>query len=161
LEHNKKTTVGIFPLFKKAEFFTEDEKSRIVAAIRSAELDTSGEVRVYVESKNPYVDPMDRASEVFYDLKMDKTTERNAVLLYIAMKHNELVLFGDEGIYNVVGELYWTNAVKKIIENFSSENVCGGIVDCVIRIGETLKEKFPFNAVTDKNELPDDIVFGK
>jgi uncharacterized membrane protein len=153
--------VGIFPLFKKAPFFTEAEKLRIVEAIRAAELHTSGEIRVYVESKNMYVDPMDRATEVFYDLKMDKTADRNAVLLYIAMIHKELVLFGDEGIYNQVGELFWSNAVKNMIAQFEGENICNGIVKCIATIGETLREKFPYDAVNDKNELPDDIVFGK
>jgi uncharacterized membrane protein len=153
--------VGIFPLFKKAPFFTEAEKLRIVEAIRAAELHTSGEIRVYVESKNMYVDPMDRAAEVFYDLKMDKTADRNAVLLYIAMIHKELVLFGDEGIYNQVGESFWSNAVKNMIAQFEGENICNGIVKCIATIGETLREKFPYDAVNDKNELPDDIVFGK
>jgi uncharacterized membrane protein len=153
--------VGIFPLFKKAPFFNEAERLRIVEAIRAAELHTSGEMRVYVESKNAYVDPMDRAAEVFYDLKMDKTDNRNAVLLYIAMVDKELVLFGDEGIYNQVGELFWSNAVKNMISQFEGKNICDGIVKCIATIGETLKEKFPYDAVNDKNELPDDIVFGK
>ncbi len=153
--------MGIFPLFKKAPFFTEEEKQRIITAIRSAEQYTSGEMRVYIESKNAYVDPLDRAAEVFYKLKMDKTDNRNAVLLYIAMVDKELVLFGDEGIYNQVGELFWSNAVKNMIAQFVGEDICDGIVKCIKTIGDTLQEKFPYNSVTDKNELPDDIVFGK
>jgi uncharacterized membrane protein len=153
--------MSIFPLFKKAEYFTAEEKLRIVDAIRAAEQQTSGEVRVYVESKNVYVDPMDRAAEVFYDLKMDKTDNRNAVLLYIAMKHKQLALFGDEGIYNATGAAYWNNAVKEMIANISAQHITEGIVNCIHHIGQTLKEKFPFDRVTDKNELPDEIVFGK
>ncbi len=153
--------MSIFPLFKKAAFFTDDEKQRIVQAIRAAEQQTSGEVRVYIESKNLYVDPMDRAAEVFYDLKMDRTDNRNAVLLYIAMKDKQLALFGDEGIYNVTGATYWNNAVKEMIANFSDHHETDGIVHCIHTIGQTLKEKFPFDRVTDKNELPDEIVFGK
>jgi uncharacterized membrane protein len=153
--------MNIFPLFKKAEYFTAEEKLRIVDAIRAAEQQTSGEVRVYIESKNVYVDPMDRAAEVFYDLKMDKTDNRNAVLLYIAMKHKQLALFGDEGIYNATGAPYWNNAVKEMIANISAQHITEGIVNCIHNIGQTLKEKFPFDRVTDKNELPDEIVFGK
>jgi uncharacterized membrane protein len=152
--------MSIFPLFKKADYFTGEEKLRIVDAIREAEQQTSGEVRVYIESKNVYVDPMDRAAEVFYDLKMDKTDNRNAVLLYIAMKHRQLALFGDEGIYNATGAAYWNNAVKEMIANFSAHHITDGIVNCIHNIGQTLKEKFPFDRVTDKNELPDEIVFG-
>jgi uncharacterized membrane protein len=153
--------MSIFPLFKKAAYFTAEEKLRIVDAIRAAEQQTSGEVRVYIESKNVYVDPMDRAAEVFYDLKMDKTDNRNAVLLYIAMKHKQLALFGDEGIYNATGAAYWNNAVKEMIANISAQHITEGIVNCIHHIGQTLKEKFPFDRVTDKNELPDEIVFGK
>jgi uncharacterized membrane protein len=153
--------MSIFPLFKKAAYFTAEEKLRIVYAIRAAEQQTSGEVRVYVESKNVYVDPMDRAAEVFYDLKMDKTDNRNAVLLYIAMKHKQLALFGDEGIYNATGATYWNNAVKEMVTNISAQHITEGIVHCIHQIGQALKEKFPFDRVTDKNELPDEIVFGK
>ncbi len=151
----------LFPFFKKPAFFTDAEKHRIVEAIRHAEQQTSGEVRVYVESKTPYVETMDRAAEVFFDLKMDKTDHRNAVLLYIATTHKELALFGDEGIYNQTGELFWNNAVKKMMSDFNEDDICEGMVQCIKMIGETLKEKFPYNRSEDKNELPDEIVFGK
>ncbi|MCY7290925.1 MAG: TPM domain-containing protein [Ferruginibacter sp.] len=151
----------VFPFFKKKSFFTDEEKARIVEAIRKAEKQTSGEVRVFVESKNAYVDPMDRAAEVFYNLKMDKTDDRNAVLLYMAVKDRELVLFGDEGIYNATGQNYWNDAVKAMLEEFSGDDICGGMEHCIAKIGNTLKEKFPYNIKDDKNELPDEIVFGK
>jgi uncharacterized membrane protein len=153
--------MSIFPIFKAKPFFNHDEKLQIVNAIRHAEQQTSGEIRVYVESKNPYVDPMDRAAEVFYDLKMDKTEDRNAVLLYIAMKHRELALFGDEGIYTITGASYWNNAVKDMLAKFSNNDMVNAIVNTVEKIGETLQEKFPYDRTNDKNELPDDIVFGK
>ncbi len=153
--------MSIFPIFKKRPFFTEEEKQLVVNAIREAERQTSGEVRVFVESNNVYVDPMDRAAEVFYKLKMDKTEDRNGVLLYIAMKDKQLALFGDEGIYNATGEIFWNDAVKQMITNFSKENITKGMVDTILTIGKTLHEKFPFDKTNDKNELPDEIVFGK
>jgi uncharacterized membrane protein len=153
--------MSIFPLFKKKEFFSAEEKARIVEAIRAAEMQTSGEVRVYVETKNPYVDAMDRAAEVFYNLKMDKTDERNAVLLYIATKHRELALFGDEGIYNATAKGYWQAAVRNMLNEIGGDDLAKGMVHCIHTIGQTLKEKFPYNKLEDKNELPDEIVFGK
>ena len=133
------------PFFKKKTFFTDEEKQRLVNAIRLAEKQTSGEVRVFVESKNAYVDPMDRAAEVFYNLKMDKTDERNAVLLYMAIKDKELVLFGDEGIYNATGKDYWADAVRGMLAEFSGDDICSGMVHCIAKIGSTLSEKFPYN----------------
>jgi uncharacterized membrane protein len=153
--------MSLFPLFKKKDYFSEEEKERIVSAIRSMEKQTSGEIRVYVESRNPFVSPVDRAAEVFFKLKMQETDERNAVLLYIATKHKELALFGDEGIYKATGAVYWDNAVNNMISHFNGDDICEGMVQCIYQVGETLKEKFPYNSTEDKNELPDEIVFGK
>jgi uncharacterized membrane protein len=154
--------VGIFSFLRKPkEFFSANDKEQIVQAIRNAEKETSGEVRVYIESRNPMVNVIDRAAEIFFKLKMENTDDRNAVLLYIAMKDKELALFGDEGIYKKVGAAYWDNEVKNMIGQFSKENISNGIEQCIQHIGQTLKDKFPYNAAADKNELPDDIVFGK
>ena len=73
--------MGIFPFFKKRDFFSDADKAQIVEAIRIAEKETSGEIRIYVESKNPFVEPIDRAAEIFFKLKMEQTDHRNAVLL--------------------------------------------------------------------------------
>ena len=154
--------MGIFSfLHKPKEYFSAQEKEQIVNAISNAEKETSGEIRIYVESHNSMVDVMDRASEIFSTLQMQNTVHHNAVLLYIAMKDKELALFGDEGIYKVVGEAYWNNAVKMMIAHFSNQNITSGIVQCIGEIGNTLKDKFPFDAAVDKNELSNDIVFGK
>jgi uncharacterized membrane protein len=153
--------MSIFPIFKTKPFFTDSEKELIVDAIRNAELKTSGEVRVYIESKNPLVSQLERAKEVFYDLKMDKTKDRNAVLIYLAVKHKEVAIFADEGIYSLCGTKFWNDEVKKMISDFEKTNIVKGIKECVTDIGNTLKEKFPYNEVHDKNELPDEIVFGK
>jgi uncharacterized membrane protein len=151
----------IFPWQKRKEFFTPEEKTRIVEAIRNAERMTSGEVRVFVESRCSYVDAIDRAAELFYNLQMDETGDRNAVLLYVAMKDHQLAVFGDEGIHKKVGEVYWNAEVQKMISSFNKENFADGIKEAVTDIGEALTKHFPYNNDTDKNELPDDIVFGK
>ncbi len=153
--------MGLFPFFKQREFFSAADKAEIVEAIRLAEKETSGEIRIYVESKNAYMDPIDRAAEIFFKLKMQETDHRNAVLLYIAMDHHELALFADEGIYQKAGKAYWDEEVRRMIANFTRDNISRGIAQCVREIGETLKEKFPYIPTEDKNELPDEIVFGK
>lgn len=152
--------MGIFPFFKKKTFFSAKEQAQMVEAIRIAEKETSGEIRVFVESRNPMVDPLERAVQVFYKLEMDETQHRNGVLLYVAMKDHEVALFGDEGIHQKVGKPYWEMEVKKMTAEFANHHISTGIEKCVLQIGQTLKEKFPYEATTDKNELPDDIVFG-
>ncbi|MGZ5219692.1 MAG: TPM domain-containing protein [Chitinophagaceae bacterium] len=151
----------MFSIFKKKDFFTADEKKQIVEAVREAERRTSGEVRVFVERRCRYMDPLDRAAEVFFTLEMNQTHDRNAVLLYIAMKDRQLAVFGDEGIHTKVGTEYWNKEINLMIDKFDKENYGDGISQCVRDIGEALHHFFPFDNNTDKNELPDDIVFGK
>ena len=151
----------MFSLFKKKEFFTPEEKDRIIKAVQEAEQRTSGEVRVFVENKCSYVDAIDRASEIFFNLGMQNTKERNAVLLYVAMKDHQLAVFGDEGIHQKVGTEFWLREARKMINNFRKDNYVEGIILCVEDIGEALHTHFPFDNKTDKNELPDDIVFGR
>jgi uncharacterized membrane protein len=153
--------LNIFPWKKKKEFFTAEEQQLIIEAIQNAERMTSGEVRVFVESKCSYMDAIDRAAELFFQLEMQKTDDRNAVLLYVAMKDRQLAVFGDEGIHKKVGDEYWNTEVKKMISNCNRENYAAGIAEVVKDIGVALTKNFPFNNDTDKNELPDDIVFGK
>ena len=151
----------MFSFFKKKDFFTAEEQQLIIESIRNAERMTSGEVRVFVESKCSYMDAIDRAAELFFQLEMQKTDDRNAVLVYVAMKDRQLAVFGDEGIHKKVGNEYWNQEVQKMISNFNRENYAAGIAEVVKDIGVALTKNFPFNNETDKNELPDDLVFGK
>lgn len=153
--------MGLFSFFKRKEFFTANERAEIVEAIRLAEKETSGEIRIYIESKNAFMDAIDRASEIFFKLKMQKTDHRNAVLLYVAMEDHQLALFADEGIYQKAGAEYWHAEVKGMIARFTKDDISMGIVECIHHIGQTLQEKFPYIPTEDRNELPDDIVFGK
>ncbi len=153
--------MGIFPFFKKKPFFTIREQEQIVEAIRNAEQQTSGEIRLYIEHKNPLVSTLERAAAIFFQLQMEKTLQRNGVLIYLATTHKEIALFADEGIYKVMGQTYWDKEVALMLEKFIQHQQCEGLVRCIHDIGQVLKEKFPYDANGDKNELPDDIIFGK
>ncbi len=151
--------MGIFSK-KQRQFFNAEEQQRMVDAIKQAENHTSGEVRVFVEGKCEYVDPVDRAKEIFFNLKMELTRDRNAVIFYIAMDDHQLALFADEGIYQRLGADFWNKEVEIIIRDFTANDIVGGICKCVTDLGKALQEQFPYEA-GDKNELPDEIIFGK
>ena len=132
----------------------------MVEAIRSAEKQTSGEIRIYMEQHCKFINPLDRAKEVFVELEMYKTQDRNAVLLYIATKDHQLALLGDEGIYQKVGQAFWDNEVKLMLDEFKQHHFIDGVCHIIGDIGEALKTNFPY-ASDDKNELEDGIVYGK
>lgn len=151
----------LFPWLKRKSLFNEEDTRIIVKAIRHAEQRTSGEVRVFVESRCSWLDAMDRASEIFFTLKMEKTELRNAVLIYIALKDRQLAVVGDVGIHQKVGSIYWDKIVKEMLFSFNKADYAKGIAECAIQIGDALTTHFPYDEDTDKNELPDEIVFGK
>lgn len=153
----------MFGLFQKKqkEYFTQAEKNAIVAAIQKAEQRTSGEIRIYVESNCELVNPVHRAKEIFYQLQMDQTASRNGVLLYLAMEDHQLAVFGDEGIHQKVGHAFWLKEVEMMLSEFKQKHFIEGICHIIEDIGEALVTHFPFDGTTDKNELPDEIVFGK
>lgn len=151
----------MFQWFRKKSFLTDAENKKIVEAIKSMEQLTSGEIRVYIESRNPLVNTIDRAKEIFFKLQMEKTKLRNAVLLYIAVNDREVAVYGDEGIHNIVGDEFWSHQVKQMIARFKDKLLAEGIEKCLAEVGNALIEKFPYDSSTDKNELPDEIVFGK
>ncbi|MFN2458134.1 MAG: TPM domain-containing protein [Chitinophagaceae bacterium] len=151
----------LFPWQKQKDFFTEEEKNCILETIRTAEQRTGGEIRVFVESKCKYVDAIDRAKELFFSLEMEKTKERNGTLVYVAVKDRQAAVFGDEGIHQKVGQKYWEDEVNKMLVCFKQKHLGDGICQCVTDIGEALHYHFPYNIDTDKNELPDNLVFGR
>jgi uncharacterized membrane protein len=151
----------MFPLFdSKKEIMTRGEKKRVVNAIKSVEKKTSGEVRVYIEGKCPADNSMERCVELFQHLEMQKTVLRNAVLIYLATEDRKFAIFGDEGIYEKAGADYWQQKAENLVTHLRLGRYAEGLEQCVTTIGDSLAVFYPPIA-GNKNELPDDIVFGK
>ncbi|MEO6681861.1 MAG: TPM domain-containing protein [Ginsengibacter sp.] len=150
----------MWPFSDRKPLFSPEENERIVEAIRDAERQTSGEVRLFVENRCKYVDPLDRAKEIFTNLKMEETEFRNGVLFYVALGDKQLAVFADQGIHEATGSEYWKNLVHDILSVFSKNDIVGGITTTILSIGQALKSHFPYEMKMDKNELPDEIIFG-
>lgn len=140
------------------KFFSEEEKEDIMLAIKNAELDTSGEIRVHMESTCKG-DAKDVAAYLFKELEMHKTALRNGVLFYLAIKNKKFAILGDVGINKEVPEDFWDNICDKMIEKFRENKFTEGLVDGITMAGKQLKEHFPYQE-DDVNELPDEISFG-
>lgn len=152
--------MAIFPFQRKKEFFSYNEQQAILEAIRQAEQKTSGEIRIYVENRCRFVDPLDRAAEIFWGLKMDMTQDRNGVLVYVAMRDHQFAVLADQGIHEKVGQEFWDREVALMTQHFRKSAPAEAILSVVKDVGTALHTHFPYDRDTDKNELPDDIVFG-
>ena len=144
---------------KAADFFSEAQQKQIVDAIKSAELNTSGEVRVHIESVCN-VDVLERAAQVFAKLEMHKTALRNGVLMYLAIETRTFAIIGDSGINQVVPTGFWDSTKELMISHFKTGNYTQGLVQGILKAGEQLKAHFAYQE-NDVNELPDEISFGK
>ncbi|GAA4242950.1 MULTISPECIES: TPM domain-containing protein [Winogradskyella] len=140
------------------QFLTSNEEAEIVEAIRIAECDTSGEIRVHIEQKCDS-DVYEHALEVFHFLKMDNTAQRNGVLIYVAVDNKSFVICGDQGINNIVGADFWNSTRDKIATQFKSGNFKQGLIDGVREAGKALAQHFPWDH-NDKNELDNTISKG-
>lgn len=139
-------------------FLSASEEQEIIEAIRTAEKNTSGEIRVHIEhtaSSSHY----DRAKEIFTALKMFNTQQRNAVLLYIAVKDHAFVIYGDKGIDAVVSNNFWNTTRDAIQVHFKKGDFKSGIVTGILKAGEELKVHFPWQT-DDRDELSNEISKG-
>lgn len=143
---------------KVEDFLTSKEEDEIVSAIRQAERNTSGEIRVHIE-KTIQLSHYNRALEVFRMLKMFNTKAQNAVLLYIAVDDKKFVIYGDKGINEVVPNNFWDVTKNVIQHQFKQGNFKQGIIDGVLQVGKELQEHFPWNT-HDIDELPNEVSKG-
>ena len=137
--------------------FTQQQKDAMVTAIKQAEKDTSGEIRVHIENHSK-IDVLDRAADVFAHLNMHKPVQRNGVLIYVALLDHKSAILGDAGINAKVPAGFWDSIMKNMIAKFKEGKITEGICEAVISAGEQLKVYFPYQA-DDVNELPDEISF--
>lgn len=139
-------------------FFSNQEKEEIKAAVKEAELSTSGEIRVHIDN-HCKEDVMDRAAWWFAKLDMHKTEQRNGVLFYLAVKDHKFAILGDAGINAVTHDDFWDQIKKKMLGSFSEGAFATGLREGILMAGQALKEHFPYQD-GDVNELSDEISFG-
>ena len=143
---------------KIEDFLSAEEEKAIIKAIRTAEKNTSGEIRIHIE-KSSEMDAYDRAMEVFHFLKMDNTKLQNGVLIYVAVEDKTFVIYGDKGINDVVPKGFWDSTKDIMQSHFKDGQFKQGLVEGVLKAGQQLEKHFPW-IHGDRNELTDDISKG-
>jgi len=144
---------------KPSEFFNETQKQQITQAVKDAEHNTSGEIRVHIES-DCNEDVLDRAAYIFAKLDMHKTKLRNGVLFYLSINDRKFAILGDAGINAVTPENFWDEIKEAVISEFKKGEYALGLSTGIKMAGDALKKHFPYQK-NDINELSDEISFGK
>jgi uncharacterized membrane protein len=137
-------------------FISSLDHTRIEHAIAAAERLTSGELRVVVHAAK-IDDPLAAAAAEFARLNMDRTRERNAVLLLVAPRTRNFAIYGDTGIHAKCGPQFWREVADALAADFHREAFTDGIVAALTKAGELLAHHFP-RRPDDRNELPDHMI---
>ena len=152
----------MFSFFRKKPMLDAASQSSIMACIKEAESKTSGEIRVFLEHHCEFMDALHRAQEIFAGLEMEKTDARNAIIIYVALTDRQFALFGDTAIYERAGGAhFWEKAAGKLTGHLRKNEITEGLCNCIHELGTALAIHFPADPSIKKNELPDEIVFGK
>lgn len=139
-------------------FFDSESQTELEAAITEAELKTSGEIRIHIESICQ--DPFERGKEVFAELKMHETEEKNGVLFYLAVESQRFAILGDEGINKKVPEDFWEKIKEDMGTHFKQGQFVRGLKNGVLAAGEQLGAYF-VRKEDDVDELSNTISFGE
>lgn len=144
---------------KASSFFNKEQQAHILASVKEAEKETSGEIRVHIETYCSE-DVLDRAAWVFKKMGMHKTAERNGVLFYLAISDRKFAIIGDAGINSKVPLGFWDEIKELLQKNFKENMFTEGLAEGIIMAGMQLKSHFPCSK-DDINELSDEISFDK
>ncbi len=142
-----------------SSFFTKEQQALILASVKEAEKETSGEIRVHIETSFTG-DVLDRAAWVFKKLGMHNTDERNGVLFYLAVNDRKFAIIGDAGINSKVPAGFWNEISELLVKNFKEGKFTEGLSEGILLAGKQLQTHFPCKK-DDVNELSDEISFDK
>jgi uncharacterized membrane protein len=138
------------------QFLSKLEHDRIIQTIRDSEAKTSGEIRVYIQRGKLSGDPLVAARKKFRRLGMQRTAERNAVLIFVAPRARKFAVVGDKAVHEECGDALWQRLVERMQTHFRDENFTDALVGAIAEIGHALAAHFPKRSAS--NELPDEVI---
>ena len=137
---------------KADEFITAIRDAAVVDAIKAVESKTSGEIRVFVSNKG-VVDAISEAWEAFRRLKMERTVQRNGLLIFVAPEARKFAIIGDEGIHRHCQDAFWQKLASELADGFKAGDYTAALVRVIEEAGQALAHHFP-GRHDDTNELP-------
>ncbi len=139
------------------KFLLDEELHRITIKIAAAEKMTSAEIKLVV-IKRCLISIKRKAHKIFKKYNLDKTARRNCVLILVVTANRQLLIYGDQGIHERVGQHFWVEVENSITTKFKENKMGDGLSAGIHLIGKKLAHYFPCH-VSDENEISDDVVF--
>jgi len=141
-----------------ARAFPDDVLTRIESAVKSAETDHTGEIRVAIEADLELSalwrgqSPRERAIEVFSHLGVWDTARNNGVLIYVLLADRDVEIVADRGFASRVEQAEWERVCHVIEKEFAAGRWEDGLMAGVDAASRLIAEHFPFET-GDRDEL--------
>ncbi len=93
----------------------------------------------------------------FYSSGLYRTREANGVEIFLSVFERRVVVIGDKGIHEKMGNPHWDEVRDRIIRGIRQGKAREGICSAIESCGEALAKHFPHRP-DDINELPDQVI---
>jgi uncharacterized membrane protein len=141
---------------KKSDFIKQLDHPALEAAIARAEAGTSGEIRVVV-MHDPAPEPVAAAQAAFTRLGMEKTRDRNGVLIFVAPVSQTFAVIGDTAVHAQCGQPFWDEMAATMSVAFRHGDFTTALRAGIERAGILLGRHFP-RQPGDQDELSNQVV---
>ena len=125
------------------KFLSDDELYRVTTKIEAAESMTSAEIKLVIV-KHCLTSIKRKALKIFKKYELDKTGQRNCVLILVVTTNRQFLIYGDQGIHEKVGQDFWEEVEKSIALKFRENKMGDGLSAGIHLIGTKLAQYFPF-----------------
>ncbi len=99
-----------------------------------------------------------RATQLFYELNIHHTTERNGVLLFVSLLERKVYVLADKIINEKVDPQYWDSIVAIIIEEIKKDHHLNGLQKAMDKIHKDFMSYFPKTSEGRPSEIPDKLI---
>ncbi len=97
-----------------------------------------------------------RATELFFQLDTHSTKDRNGVLIFLTQTERRIIIMGDKGIHEKVGQEFWDKIIAEMIPLLKNKQTLEALKLGIQKVGEALAQHYPRHA-DDKNQLKNDL----
>ena len=138
-------------------FLNKEEIRKLEQKIGAVESLTSAEFRIII-TPHAWFGLKRKAHKLFEKHQLHNTSARNAVLILLVEKDHELLIYGDEGIHEKVGNTFWNTISENMLEMFREGDIADGLAVGLQLLSDVLAEHFPVKK-NSTNEIPNEIIF--
>lgn len=97
------------------------------------------------------------ANKQFYNLKLDKTKTKHAIMFFVSLDEKYVEIICDENISKEIPDIHWQFIIDEFISDIKTNQISKGYVRAINACSMILIEKFPIQQ-NDENELPNEVI---